>query len=376
MFSAFSDNFYTMALAQGYRLDYWLGGTGGLSTGELGSDAAYLAFQKVDIATLICMHVVDTTQKDWKAVLERNDDHLKWAEGLLDRLQNIAIIYILAGEGPPPWLSERPSGFIEYHGQPAYSVFWWLDISTGAVTAPKGQPSQLFGLRGLIDRARMAAQDDDCHEPSSQGKAPSFKRRAISSLEPIHRVPILTFLILGVNIVIMLLMYMAGYQDDPWVPARFGAIVPEYIYEDGQWYRLFTAMFVHFGAAHLFTNGMGLMVFGARVERYFGRIAFCVIYLLAGLLGSLFSLIFTSGYAAGASGAIYGLIGAIFAYTRMTRRTIEHMNWYTLFLFIGVGLAMGFMTPGVDNFGHLGGLAGGVAIGVIMVGILRLKERK
>ena len=395
MFAAFSSQLWSLALGQGFQLDYWLGATGGPSLDEINSDAAYLAFQKVDIATLICLHVVDTTRRDWREVLVRDASHKKWAEGLLDRLQNVAIIYVLVGDGPPPWGGGRPDGFEDYYGQQAYSVFWWLDLNSGAVTVSKGQPSQLFGLRGLIEKARADAQEiietegpfiGSPYDAATIGGVPSskiaegapvhYKKRAVTTAEPVRRVPFITFFLVGVNAVVLVLMYMAGYPADIWVPARFGAIVPTRIFEYGEWYRLFTAMFVHFGAAHFFANVMGLVVFGTRVERYFGRVALCVSYVFAGLLGSLFSLYFTRGYAAGASGAIYGLIGVIFVYTRMMKRSIEHMNWYTLFLFIGVGIAMGLMTPGVDNFGHLGGLVGGLIVGAVMVGFARLKDSR
>jgi len=386
MFAAFSSNFWAMALAQGYHLDYWLGATGGPQLSDVNNDATYLAFQKVDIATLICLHIVDTTRKDWREVLTRDADHLKWAEGLLDKLQNIAIIYVLVGNGPAPWLTDRLEGINGYHGQQAYSVFWWLDLNSGAVTVSKNQPSQLFGIRGLLEKARVEAvktvetEEDnlDAHPditahsglPFSKGTNRS-KKWVATSMQPVRRIPFMTYFFVGINAVILLLMYMAGFPADMWVPARFGAIVPAYIFDDGEWYRLFTAMFIHFGAAHFFANVMGLVVFGTRVERYFGRLAFCLTYIFAGLLGSLFSLYFTRGYAAGASGAVYGLIGVIFAYTRITGRSIELMNWYIMFLFAGVGIAMGLMTTGVDNFGHLGGLIGGGIIGAGMVGVLR-----
>ena len=380
MFAAFSSNLWALALSQGYRLDYWLGATGGPSLDEVNCDAAYLAFQKVDIATLICLHVVDTTQRDWRQVLARDEAHLNWANSLLDKLQNIAIIYVLVGEGPPPWRGEH---FQDYHGQQAYSVFWWLDLNTGAVTVPRGQPAQLFGLRGLLEKARTVPNLSDTATDIENAKGLPFPHvkqgqamqwRPVTA-EPKYRIPILTYLLMGINGVVLVLMYLAGFPSDIWVPARFGAIYPPYIFEYGQWYRLFTAMFVHFGAGHLFANVMGMMVFGARVERYFGRVAFCVTYVVSGLMGSLFSLYLTSGYAAGASGAVYGLIGAIFVYTRMTGRAVELMNWYILFLFIGIGIAMGLMTPGVDNFGHLGGLTGGLVVGAAMVGVLRLKGK-
>ena len=393
MFAAFSSNFWAMALAQGYRLDYWLGDTGGPSLADVGSDAAYLAFQKVDIATLICLHVVDTTRRDWQEVLKRDADHLQWAERLLNKLQNIAIIYVLVGDGQPPWLREKPEGFEgfnDFYGQHAYSVFWWLDLGSGNVTVPRGQPSQLFGIRGLIDTARTEANknieagDVRSCSPSDSAIAggvsfaeelPPAKKWVATAIQPVRRVPIMTFVFLGINAVVLLLMYIAGFPADMWVPARFGAIVPEYVLIHGEWYRLFTAMFIHFGMAHFFANVMGLVIFGTRVERYFGRLAFVLTYIFSGLMGSLFSLHFTRGYAAGASGAVYGLIGVIFAYTRLTGRSVELMNWYILFLFAGMGIAMGLMTTGVDNFGHLGGLVGGFSIGMGMVGVLRYRGK-
>ena len=384
MFSAFSSNFWGMALAHGYRLDYWLGTTGGPSFDEVDCDAAYMAFQKVDIATLICVHVVDATGRDWRDVLKKDPDHIKWAQGLLDRLQNVSIIYLIAGHGQAPWQDEQ---FVEYHGQEAYSVFWWLDFNTGEVTVPKGQPTQLFGLRALIEKSRIEATKSPEVTGSPQNQADvrglPFPKSTVTprpwtpaTVVAKHRIPFLTYGLIGVNVVILILMYIAGFPEDMWVPARFGAIVPNYIFEYGEWFRLFTAMFVHFGVAHLFANLTGLLVFGTRVERYFGRMAFCVTYVFSGLMGSLFSLYFTTGYAAGASGALYGLIGAIFAYTRITGKAIELMNWYILFLFIGIGIAMGFMAPqGVDNFGHLGGLIGGLIVGTAMVWIMKLKGR-
>ena len=360
MFSTFSSNLLSSAQSQGYKLDFWVGETGGPSLSDITDDVTYMAFQKIDIATLICLHVIDTTKRDWQQVIAKNAEHLKWAEGLLDKLQNVAIIYVLAGDGGAPWHDES-AGFTDYHGQRAYSVFWWVNFATGEVTVPKGQPSQLFGLRGLINKA--------------QDEIPADKKWVATYAQPVRPVPLMTYLFVGINAVVLFLMYMAGYPVDMWVPARFGAIVPDYILVDGQWWRLFTAMFVHFGVAHFFANVMGLVIFGSRVERYFGRLAFCLSYIVTGVMGSIFSLYFTRGYAAGASGAVYGLVGVIFAYTRITGRSIELMNWYIMFLFAGVGIAMGMMTAGVDNFGHLGGLIGGFVIGAAMVGILKLRGK-
>ena len=366
MFATFSQRFWALASDKGFKLDYWLGPTGTPSMDEVKEDVAYMAFQRLEMATLNCLHIVDTTKLNWKSILASNAEHLKWAEGLLDRVKNVAIIYVLTGEGPPPWYTENPEEFIDYHGQPAYSVFWWLDITTGAVSVPKNQPAQLFGIRSLLEKARTSETE------VTDGVMTQY---TVKTLTPIHRIPYLTIAMIAINAVILVLIYLAGFPADMFVPARFGAIVPYRINVHGEWWRLFTAMFIHFGVEHFFPNTIGLIVFGTRLERYFGRTIFLTVYIVSGLMGSWASLLFTQGYAAGASGAIYGLIGAIFAYTRLTRRDIEHMNWYTLSLFIGIGIVLGFLTPGVDNFGHLGGLIGGLGIGGIMVGVLRLRGK-
>jgi membrane associated rhomboid family serine protease len=124
-------------------------------------------------------------------------------------------------------------------------------------------------------------------------------------------------------------------------------------------------MFVHFGALHLLMNLTGLMIFGIRVERYLGRVKFLAIYIFSGLAASLFSLLFTRGYAAGASGAVYGLTGAILAYTLVSKRPMDALTSYTMLIFAGIGLAMGFASPGIDNFGHIGGWLAGLLAGLI-----------
>jgi len=347
MFPEFSERMYEKASAEGFKL-----AASGAS--EIASSSHWAA-QRVEMATLVNLHVIDANLMNWNLLVSYDVKVRAAGEAMLKQASQVASIYILAGGAVPDW-----NGAEEYYGQPVYSVFWHVDLGTGEITAPKGQPKKLFNLRNMIEAARKEAVSGESHGGVTFA---SVDHKHALRHSPKHRHGYITYAVLLINAVILGLMYWQGYPQDMLVPLRFGAIYPPLILNNGEWYRLFTAMFIHFGVTHFAANAFGLLIFGTRVERYFGRGMFLAVYILAGLLGSVFSLFFSQAYAAGASGAIYGLVGAMFAYTRITKRSIEFISWYVMLIYIGVGGAMGLATPGVDNFAHLGGLIGGVVIG-------------
>lgn len=148
---------------------------------------------------------------------------------------------------------------------------------------------------------------------------------------------------------------------------RFGGNFAPLV-QKGQEWRLFTAMFLHGGLLHVGLNMFALYQAGQVVERLFGRAGFAVIYLGAGLVGNLASLWWRQGQVSvGASGAIFGVYGALLAYLLLQRGSVpgevfREMRSATLG-FIGYSLFAGFSLPGIDNGAHLGGLAGGLLLG-------------
>jgi rhomboid protease GluP len=177
--------------------------------------------------------------------------------------------------------------------------------------------------------------------------------------------PFFTFALLAVNVVVFLAMTAAGGSTNTEVLIRFGAKVNVLVAE-GQVWRLFTAMFLHIGVMHLAFNSYALFIQGIEVERLYGRPLFLVIYLLAGLWGSLFSFALGKGISAGASGAIFGLFGALIAYFVRHRDvfgTLGRQRLLSLLGVVGLNLFLGFSTPGIDNLAHLGGLVSGAALG-------------
>jgi rhomboid protease GluP len=130
----------------------------------------------------------------------------------------------------------------------------------------------------------------------------------------------------------------------------------------GDYWRLLTATFLHGGALHLLMNGFSLYILGPDSERVYGIWRFLAIYLLAGLAGSIASYAFNPAPSIGASGSVFGLIGALAVFFYRTRDLLGEIGMGQLqgIVVLGVvNLVIGFSNPIVDNAGHIGGLLGG-----------------
>jgi membrane associated rhomboid family serine protease len=152
---------------------------------------------------------------------------------------------------------------------------------------------------------------------------------------------------------------------------RLGAMNPLAVAE-GQYWRLFTAMFLHAGLLHLLLNMYGLWLFGSVIERALGTWRFAGIYLASGVLASVTSLLFADprSVSVGASGAIFGLLGAWVAYNFRRRSSpLASANLRTAALIVGLNLFLGFAVPGVDNLAHVGGLVAGAVAGSLAEGL-------
>jgi rhomboid protease GluP len=208
-----------------------------------------------------------------------------------------------------------------------------------------------------------------------RGMAVDDSYRGGSSMPGAERRPVATWALLGVNIVVWLAATAAGGTEDPEVLLDFGAMSGPLV-ANGQYWRLFTAMFLHVGVAHLAFNGFGLLIFGQLVERTYGHARFLTIYILAGLSGSVASyLLNTIFIGAGASGAIFGVLGALAAFFVARRKTFGGMarrNLTGLLVLAAINLSYGWVTPGIDNWAHIGGLAAGFLLGLALAPEYRL----
>lgn len=186
--------------------------------------------------------------------------------------------------------------------------------------------------------------------------------------------PILTYTLIIINVAVFLaLMGLAGFNAGLYgdLLLRYGAKINGNIVA-GEYWRLFTAMFLHGGLVHLLINSFSLNVVGTITENIYGRRRFIVIYLVAGIVGNLVSLCFSAYPGVGASGAIFGLLGAML-YLGIQNPEFMRSGFGKDILGMAVlNLAYGFTASGIDNFAHMGGLVGGfLATGVLTASVAR-----
>lgn len=200
-------------------------------------------------------------------------------------------------------------------------------------------------------------------------------------MEEIRRkIPIVTTLLVGINVIIWLFLELKGDTQAAFFMLKYGAAYPPFIVENGEWWRLFTCMFLHFGADHLINNMLMLYVTGIRLEHALGSIRYGILYLLSGLCGSILSCYMElaeteMAVSAGASGAVFGVVGGLIALAIWNRGRIEGLTAKGLLGMLALSLYYGFAASGVDNWGHIGGLVGGFVLGCMFALMDKMRIR-
>lgn len=130
-----------------------------------------------------------------------------------------------------------------------------------------------------------------------------------------------------------------------------------------RWWTLFTAIYLHGGLLHIFFNMMWIRQLGAEVQQLYGSARFVILFSLTGAAGFVVSGMFGVRFSIGASGAIFGLLGAMLAFTLRHRSSLGALASRQVLQWAVIMLLFGFMTPGVNNWAHLGGFGSGFLLG-------------
>lgn len=183
--------------------------------------------------------------------------------------------------------------------------------------------------------------------------------------------PIFIYIFMIIQVIVFLLMEMNGGSTNSATLIHFGAKSSPYILQ-GQWWRFFTPIVIHIGFVHLLMNTISLYLIGAEVERIYGNTRFLLIYLFAGFSGTLASFMMSPSLSAGASGAIFGCLGALLYFGVVYPKLFYRTMGSSVIVLIIINLIYGFSVPGIDNAGHIGGLIGGF----LVAGVVSLPKKK
>jgi len=206
-----------------------------------------------------------------------------------------------------------------------------------------------------------SGQAYDRQPPPPSVSAPSATARPVrAAYTPPAHTPYLTYIIMGITIIIFILQKGTEFLFGVDLPAAYGMKVNDLIAQ-GQLWRLFTPMLLHGGIIHILFNMYALRVLGPGLEQHYGHGRFLLLYLVAGFAGNVASLALSAAPSLGASTSLFGLFGAegVFLYHNRElfgeRARVALNRVLTL---AAINLFIG-LSPGIDNWGHIGGLVGG-----------------
>lgn len=184
--------------------------------------------------------------------------------------------------------------------------------------------------------------------------------------------PIITWILIGLCII---MFFISGMGYDTYKLVQFGANFSRLV-KNGEIYRLVSYMFLHAGIMHILLNMYSLYIVGTKVEDFFGKWKYLLIYFISGISGGLLSIgLSQDTISVGASGAIFGLFGALIYFGYSYRGYIGSMIRSQIIPIVVYNLLIGFFIPGIDMWGHVGGLIGGILTANVL-GTIENKDYK
>lgn len=179
------------------------------------------------------------------------------------------------------------------------------------------------------------------------------------------------------NVLFFLYLEITGSSQDTLFMLNHGAMYAPAVIEGHEYYRLLTSIFMHFGINHIANNMLVLFVIGDNMERALGSIRYLIFYLICGVGANVASMLLglhdpVQAVGAGASGAIFGVIGGLLYAVAVNRGRLEDLSLRQLIVMILLSLYFGFTSTGVDNAAHVAGLV----IGIVLAAILYRKPKR
>jgi len=244
---------------------------------------------------------------------------------------------------------------------------WILNTKENKLLVFENQTTEFDGLYPVIEHYLQ-----DIEKEKKQGLLP--------------RVGIVTLILILANVITYIILNIGGDVYDPQYMFDHGASFWAAVIYDKEYYRLFTSMFMHFGIEHLLNNMVSLCLWGTLLEQMIGKVRYLILYLAAGLAGGIASVYFnmweythvtgTMVVSAGASGAIYGIMGGVLLGGLIDKNKRKFFPKQRIGLLVIISIVYMFTETGVDQTAHIGGFLGGFLICMIYFIANRLRGKK
>lgn len=192
------------------------------------------------------------------------------------------------------------------------------------------------------------------------------------------KIPVMTLILVLINVAVYLYVESSGSSYDTEYMIQMGAVYDPLVLQDHEFFRLITHFFLHFGFDHLFNNMISLLILGYSLEQVTGKVRFLILYFLSGILAGVASIVYNiyvgqETVSCGASGAIYGLMGALLVLLIVGNRGRLSSEVPRYLLYIGISIYSGMQDPTIDNAAHVGGFVAGVLICLVMTRFIRME---
>lgn len=234
--------------------------------------------------------------------------------------------------------------------------YWIIDMRENRLIIYEHQPALFGDAKDIIE--------DSLEGVRYSGNDPEYDRIS-------RHFPLITAIIVLVNIVVYIMMEINGSTLDSDYMLSNGALRYAEVVEKGQYYRLITHFFMHFGIEHILNNMFVLIVLGYHMENMIGRVRFLVMYMLSGLTSGIVSMcwynyIGQDSVSAGASGAIFGITGALFALFFKNRGKLYNISYTRIALFLALTIYSGVINTEIDLVAHIAGFVSGALVMIML----------
>ncbi len=188
----------------------------------------------------------------------------------------------------------------------------------------------------------------------------------IDKIKDFYKRSKVTAIFLTIMLGYFVFLSLNGGSTDSYTLAKYGAFFPPIIKEYGEYYRFISSIFIHIGLSHIFFNSYALTILGPQLEYIMGGKKYFLFFLLTGFFGNLATYVFNfNSLSAGASGSLFGLLGAMLFLTRKYKDFISPQVKNSILQVVGINLVLTIVVPSISVTAHLGGLISGFLLSFI-----------